>query len=41
MRSGAKQPIDAVFARIKTRFDEQNRYGLICKQRGPTKPVPY
>ena len=32
MGSDAKQPFDAIFARIKTRFDEQIRYGLICKQ---------
>jgi hypothetical protein len=36
MGPGAEQPFDAVFAKIKARFDEQSRNGLICKQ-GPYK----
>jgi hypothetical protein len=28
----AERPFDAVFAKIKARFDEQSRNGLICKQ---------
>jgi len=32
MRVGDVQPFDAVFAKIKTRFDERTHNGLICKQ---------
>src|ERR1700721_933645 len=32
MRDSAEQPFDTVFAKIKARFDEQSRNGLICKQ---------
>jgi len=32
MGPGAKLPLDAVFANIKTRFDERSRNGLVCKQ---------
>jgi hypothetical protein len=32
MGPGAEQPFDEVFAKIKARFDEQSRNGLICKQ---------
>jgi hypothetical protein len=32
MRTGEVQPLDAVFAKIKVRFDERSRNGLICKQ---------
>jgi hypothetical protein len=32
MRTGDVQQLDTVFAKIKVRFDERNRNGLICKQ---------
>ncbi len=32
MGPGGEQPFDRVFAKIKARFDEQSRNGLICKQ---------
>ena len=32
MRAGAVQLFDAVFAKIKARFSERSRNGLICKQ---------
>jgi len=32
MEPGAEQPLDAIFAKIKARFDEQGRNALICKQ---------
>lgn len=32
MEPGAEQPLDAIFATIKARFDEQNHKELICKQ---------
>jgi hypothetical protein len=32
MRTGNVQQLDTVFAKIKVRFDERSRNGLICKQ---------